>query len=98
MPMQHPQHGGGAAMAVFNGPGFPSSANTTVSFGGDPILMHAKVALIFYGSAWQNPGLGPSAAHRDGRSAESVFPGHLLAIAVRGAAVDSACRRPVMNL
>ena len=61
MPLIRP-HFSGADMAVFNGPGMPSSANTTVSFGGDPIMMHAHVALLFYGNAWQSGGFTPSAA------------------------------------
>lgn len=61
MPAHHPPYKGGAATAIFNGPGFPSAANTTVSFGGYPILMHAHVALIFYGSAWKDQAPNPSA-------------------------------------
>ena len=57
-----PHYRGGADAAIFNGPGFPSAANTTVDNGGDPILMHAQVALIFYGNAWNGGTLNPSAA------------------------------------
>src|SRR5205823_4076384 len=66
LPAHHPHYRAGADVATFTGPGFPSAANTTVDNGGDPILMHAHVALIFYGTAWHGGTLSPSAAQVQG--------------------------------
>jgi hypothetical protein len=50
---------GAAVVNPITGPGLPGPG-TTVSFGGNPILMDARVALIFYGSAWNNLALSPN--------------------------------------
>src|SRR4029450_6080076 len=56
-----PEHGSGAEVEVFRGSGMPDSS-TTVSFDGNPIIMEARVGLIFYGPAWLDPSLSPSAS------------------------------------
>jgi len=47
---------GEAVQIVGGGPG----AGTTVSFGGDSTIMEARVALLFYGGAWNNLALSPN--------------------------------------
>jgi len=51
--------GAGEAVQTITGPGLPGPG-TTVSFGGNPIIMDARVALIFYGSVWNNLSLSPN--------------------------------------
>jgi hypothetical protein len=60
-----PQHaprqlrGLGEDVTVITGPGL-ADAGTTVSFGGNPILMEARVALIFYGDVWNDLSMSPN--------------------------------------
>ena len=49
----------GKSVQIITGPG-EAGPGTTVSFGGNPIIMTAKVALLFYGSAWNNLSLSPN--------------------------------------
>jgi hypothetical protein len=56
-----PTHGSGADVDVLTGPGLPDSS-TTVSFGGNPIIMEARVGLIFYGSAWLDLSMSPNSS------------------------------------
>ena len=49
----------GKSVQVITGAGM-AGPGTTVSFGGNPIIMTAKVALLFYGSAWNNLSLSPN--------------------------------------
>jgi hypothetical protein len=66
MPAYRPHYRGGSDAVTFTGPGFPKASDTTVDNGGDPILMHAEVALIFYGSAWHDGSLSPTAGQVQG--------------------------------
>jgi len=49
----------GEDVLTITGPGMPGPG-TTVSFGGNPTIMDARVALIFYGSAWNDLTLSPN--------------------------------------
>src|ERR1035437_3399707 len=53
-------HGAGEAVEVIAGPGI-AGPGTTVSFGGNGVIMTARVALLFYGSAWKDVSLTPNA-------------------------------------
>jgi hypothetical protein len=45
---------------IFNGPGQPG-AGTSVSFGAGAVVVDPRCAILFYGSAWLNSSLSPSA-------------------------------------
>ena len=52
--------GSGDAVQIFSGPGV-AGPGTTVSFGGNGVIITGHVALLFYGSAWQDETLNPNA-------------------------------------
>jgi hypothetical protein len=53
-------HGAGEAVKIITGPGI-AGPGTTVSFGGNGVIMSARVALLFYGSAWKDVSFNPNA-------------------------------------
>jgi hypothetical protein len=56
----HHVPGTGDAVQIITGPGV-AGPGTTVSFGGNGVIMTARVALLFYGSTWADVSLNPNA-------------------------------------
>jgi hypothetical protein len=82
--------GAGAAVTIITGPGV-AGPGTTVSFGGNPIIMTARVALLFYGNVWNDLSLSPNCV--DVQSAVQT----ILAMPYLSALLDYQCNGAHMN-
>ena len=89
----------GDAVQVVSGSGLPGPG-TTVSFGGNPIIMDARVALIFYGSAWNDLSLSPNCVNIQS-AVQTVLATPYLSVLrdyeCNGAGMDTAWNRIITN-
>lgn len=82
--------GEGEAVQLITGAGM-AGPGTTVSFGGNPIIMTARVALIFYGSIWNDLSLSPNCLDIQG-AVQTIFVTPYLSVLL-----DYQCNGAHMN-